>query len=83
VNKWNINNKYLRYNYEEIQLKYGGNNIIIVNEKVVYAGLDFDVWCTFWDSLSLEEQEEACTTYITSVDAPTVMYNGTTIPRLF
>jgi len=81
--KWDINNKYLRDNCEEIKQKYGGNNIIIVNEKVVYAGLDFNDWCAFWDSLSSEEQHEACTTYITSVDAPTVMYNGTAIPRLF
>lgn len=83
MNKREINEKYLHYNYEEIKKKYGGNNIIIVNKKVVFVGLDFDAWCKKWDSLSPEEQQGAHSTYIPSKDAPTVIWYGTTIPRLY
>jgi hypothetical protein len=83
MNKRKINEKYYHDNYEELKELYGGNNIIIVNETVIFAGLDFDEWCKKWDFLSFEEQHEAHSTYIPSINAPTVICCGTPIPRLY
>ncbi len=62
--KWDANCDYYENNYEELQKLYGGKDIVIVDEKVMFATDDYDEWCEKWDHLSLDEQREAYDTYV-------------------
>jgi hypothetical protein len=65
--KRNKNCEYFDNNYDELQSLYGGKNIVIVNEKVSFATLDFDEYCKKWELLTTEEQLEAFNTYMRKI----------------
>jgi hypothetical protein len=66
--KWDQNREFFSKNYKSLQKIYGGNNIVIINEKVAFAAASYKEWCEKWynltPSLTTDERIGAYHTYL-------------------
>lgn len=66
--KWDANLSYSERNYEEFQKLYGGKNIVILNEQILFATTDNNEWWRLWNFLTSTEKSEAYHRYIPRED---------------